>query len=311
MVDPGLAGNQARRRVRFLHRSGRWSPPAHRLVLTCLALVCTGLAQAQETGLAKVRERGVLEVALYESFPPFSDREDGKTRGIDVDIARAIAAKLGVNAAIRLVAPDETMEDDLRIYIWKGHYLNSSVADVMLHVPYDREFSADNDRVAFIAPYYQEQIVVALDPKFGAKADALDVFTREKVGVELDTLADFYLLSADNGRIRENVVHFRSVGEAGAALRRGELAGVMAPRGELEAALAADREDYRIGVIQLPGLRRSVWDVGAAVKHGNEDLARAIDQAMAELHDSGELARIFARYGVSYQRPSEIRRVAR
>ena len=306
MGNPRVARNQARRRVNRVVRGS-----AVFVVLAWLGIMHAALAQdeQQPDGLTQVQDRGVLEVALDESFPPFSYRQDGKTTGIDVELARAIAEKLGVNAAIRLVAPDETMEDDLRIYIWKGHYLNSDVADMMLHVPYDPEFSDDNDRVAFIAPYYQEQIVVAIDQSYGAVTDALELFTEEKVGVELDTLSDFYLLSAYNGRIRENVVHFRAVSEAAAALMRGELAGVMGPRGELEAALKHHSDRVRLGVRRLPGLRRSAWDVGAAVKSDSPALAASIDRAMAELVQEGELQRLFASYGVSYQRPSQLRRV--
>jgi ABC-type amino acid transport substrate-binding protein len=268
-----------------------------------------GVSMAQDvTGLAKVRDKGVLNVALYHDFPPFSYEQDGRSTGIDVELATLIAEKLGVSASVRLVPPDETMEDDLRISERTGHYLGGVVADVMLHVPYDPEFARGNDRVRLIAPYYREQIVVALDPGFGDRELALDVFTREKVGVELDTLADLYLLSAYNGQIRDNVVHFRSVAEAARALKQGELAGVMAPRAELQAALGDQAANYRLGPIQMPGLRQSGWDVGAAVKADHGDLAVAVEEAVAALQAEGELERIFQRFGTTYQTPSRLRR---
>ena len=66
----------------------------------------------------------------------------------------------------------------------------------------------------------------------------LEAFTREKVGVETASLADDFLMGAMGGRLRENVAHFKSVPQAAEALRQGAVAAVMAPRAELEGALA-------------------------------------------------------------------------
>lgn len=268
------------------------------------------LAQEEPTALQKIQERGVLEVAVYADFPPFSYRnERGRVVGIDVDIAHALAKQLGVVAAIRTVGADENMEDDLRNNVWKGHYLGGGVADVMLHTPYDEAFAEENDRVSFIAPYYREQIVVAVAADKAGRDSPLALFTREKVGVELDTLADFYLLTAYSGRIRDQVVHFRSMTEAVAALKRGELSGVAGPRSEIEFALGESRDAYAVGPVQMPGLRSSGWDLAAAVRQGSNDLAKALDQAMVKVRESGELEGIFQRHGSSYQLPSRIVRL--
>ena len=262
------------------------------------------VAQAEEepNALQRVQERGALTVAVYKDFPPFSFREKGRVVGIDADIARAVAERLGVAAVIRAVGADESMEDDLRNNVWKGHYLGGGVADMMLHVPYDDAFAEENDRVIILAPYYRERIVVATRKDLAAAP--LEAFTREKVGVELDTLADFYLLSARGGEIRDQVVHYRNLGEAVAALKRGELAGVAGPRAEVEFALGEQGADYVIG--PLPGLRRDGWDLGAAVKQGNEALAREIAAGMQKLRDEGVIDEIFTRYRATYQPPARL-----
>ena len=271
----------------------------------CLA-VSTTQADEEPNALQLVHERGALTVAVYRDFPPFSYRNDkGRVVGIDVDIARAIAARLGVAAVIRAVGADESMEDDLRNNVWKGHYLGGGVADVMLHVPYDDAFAEENDRVIILAPYYREQIVIATPD--GSSAAPLELFTREKVGVELDTLADFYLLSARGGKIRDQVVHYRSVGEAVEALKSGELAGVAGPRAEVEFALGEQREGFVIGA--MPGLRRDGWELGAAVKQGNDELARSIAASMQTLREEGAIADIFARYQATYQPPGRLSQV--
>ncbi|MES9923795.1 MAG: transporter substrate-binding domain-containing protein [Candidatus Thiodiazotropha endolucinida] len=267
-------------------------------------------AEDEPTALDRIRERGVLEVAVYKDFPPFSYRDErGRIVGIDADIAHALAKSLGVAAAIRAVGADESMEDDLRNNVWKGHYLGGGVADVMLHVPYDAAFAEENDRVIFVAPYYREQVVVAVEKGVGANLDPLDYFSREKVGVELDTLTDFYLLSAYNGKIRNQVVHFSNIGKAVSALKNGEVAGVAGPRSEIEFALGDQVANYAVGPIQMPGLSTSGWDLGAAVKQGNGALAEVVEQAMSQLRQSSSLSKIFTQYRSTYQLPSRTRLV--
>ncbi|MEW7972080.1 MAG: transporter substrate-binding domain-containing protein [Candidatus Thiodiazotropha endolucinida] len=279
-------------------------------VVASLMLASPATAEDEPTALDRIRERGVLEVAVYNDFPPFSYRDErGRIVGIDADIAHALAKSLGVAAAIRAVGADESMEDDLRNNVWKGHYLGGGVADVMLHVPYDAAFAEENDRVIFVAPYYREQVVVTVEKGVGANLDPLDYFSREKVGVELDTLTDFYLLSAYNGKIRNQVVHFSNIGKAVTALKNGEVAGVAGPRSEIEFALGDQAANYAVGPIQMPGLSTSGWDLGAAVKQGNGALAEAVEQAMSQLRQSSSLSKIFTQYRSTYQLPSRTRLV--
>ena len=46
--------------------------------------------------LDQARERGVLEVAVYRDFPPYSYPQQGKYVGADVDLAAALARKIGL-----------------------------------------------------------------------------------------------------------------------------------------------------------------------------------------------------------------------
>ena len=54
----------------------------------------------------------------------------------------------------------------------------------------------------------------------------------------------------------------------------------------------------------MPGVVRTRWTVGTAVRDNSRDLGYAIGNTLAELHDSGELARIFTAHGVTYVAPS-------
>ena len=203
--------------------------------------------------LEAFRQRGRLRIAVYNDFQPFS--KAGK--GIDVELARAIAAKLGLAAEVVGFNADEDMNDDLRNMVWKGHYLGTQPSDVMMHVPVDEYLARSNDKVRIFGAYHVETLALARNPErvpkalSGSAAVALEIFTREKIGVETASLADSFLLGVLNGRLRENVVHYKTVAEAAKAMADGKVAAILAPRAELaklNALIAHGELDDRLPV---------------------------------------------------------------
>ena len=106
------------------------------------------LHAAEGEALARIRARGSLVVGVYTDMPPFHVAG----RGIDVDVARALAAQLGVGLSLLPFPAGETMDDDLRNMVWRGHYLGYGPADVLLHVPVDAALAAANPKVRIVAP---------------------------------------------------------------------------------------------------------------------------------------------------------------
>lgn len=253
-------------------------------------------------GLDTLRERGRLRIAVYNDFPPYST-SGGK--GIDADLGRAIAAKLGLAAEIVGFNADEDMNDDLRNMVWKGHYLGTQPADLMLHVPVDEVLARANDKVRIFGAYHRETLALARNPDrvpalSGSAAVALEIFTREKIGVETASLADSFLLGVLNGRLRENVVHFTTVGAAAKALAEGGVAAVLAPRAELEAAIKG-KERIALDSAKFAELKVDSWPLGMAVKVEEQALAEAITGALAELKRDGTVAAIFRQHGITHQ----------
>ena len=265
-----------------------------------LAATLTHAATAE--GLATQQE-GLLRVAVYKDFPPYADA--GK--GVDVALGRELARRLGLDAEIVAYAADEDMNDDLRNMVWKGHYLGTRPADVMLHVPVDERLAERNEQVKIFGPYHLESLAIARDPArvgpvTGSAARALEVFTREKVGVETESLADGFLLSVLHGRLRENVVHFTTVADAVAAMQRGDVAAVMATQAEIEAALGKQTR-FSVGPVDMPELRIKGWPLGMAIKRDNTQLGEALTAAMIEIQRDGTLDRIFAEHGITRRTP--------
>jgi len=258
-------------------------------------------ADERADAMAVIRQRGRLRIAVYNDFPPYA-MSGGK--GIDAEIGRAIAENLGLTPEIVGFNADEDMNDDLRNMVWKGHYLGTQPADVMLHVPVDEHLARANDKVRIFGAYHRESLALARNPArvpalSGSAAVALDIFTREKIGVETGTLADSFLLGVLSGRLRENVVHFRTVGEAAKGLADGRISAILAPRAELESALA-EQSRFVIDSPKFAELKVNSWPLGMAVKAEQMELAAAIGGALADLKRDGTVAAIFKRNGITY-----------
>ena len=271
--------------------------PGRRLWLAGAAALLGGSAlPVAAQGLAKVRERGRLTVAVYNDMAPF--HANGK--GIDVDIAAALAKALGVELSLMPFNADENMNDDLRNMVWRGHYLGFGPADVMLHVPVDRPLMQGNPRVEIFAPYFRERVVIARDLTQVPEMKSLDVFAGKRIAVAGHTLAGWLLIGAESGRYREQLdTKLKDGNEAAALLLRGDVAAAAGSSSELESALAGNPR-YAIEPLPLPRMREG-WPVGLAVKSENTDLAQALQAAMNSLQASGELARIFERGKVSWR----------
>lgn len=261
----------------------------------------SGGQAAKAAPLGKIREVGVLRVAVYKDNRPWSWRKDGKLTGIDVDLAQALAKGLGVRADIAELVADESADDDLRNGVWKGGLLGFQPADIMLHVPFDRTFAARNDQVAIIAPYYRESF------QFAAVKGEIDVnapptqYRGKRLAVEIDSIPDFYLIGTFGGILARDVVHFPGGTEAVTALTDGRADGALASRAQIEAVL---HDSGATNIVRrtspLPAFTSAGWDIGMAVKENSRNLGDAIETILADMTQSGALKAIFESHGVAY-----------
>lgn len=274
-------------------------------IFAVLALLFPSGMAAQAATFDDITEKGVMSVAIYRDFPPFSTRRDGELVGIDVDLAKAIGQRMKLAVEFMELTAGETADDDLRNGVWKGHYLERRVADVMLHIPTDRPFALRNTQVVIFGPYFRERVVVARNPDRVVASDSIAIFAEEKVGVELDSLPDLYLTGAEGGRLGKNVIHYPTIAKAAEALVKGEVAAVMANQSELAAALGNHASAFPMAPMDMPGIVKPSWELGLAVKESNRQLAYAIDDVLTALRKDGTVAAIFQRHRIPYGGPDE------
>ncbi|WP_260292338.1 substrate-binding periplasmic protein [Sedimenticola hydrogenitrophicus] len=252
----------------------------------------------------EIQDKEEITIAVYRDYPPFSYRQNGALVGIDIDIANHLAQQLKVRLKLIEQTADENVDDDLRNAIWKGSMLSGEVADLMLHIPYDRELALRNELVVLFGPYMKEEIVAARNIEKLGRDATLALFRYENIAVELDSLADLYLSGAFGGTIRDNLLHFKTTEEAGQATLRGEAAGLMGPRSQVQYSLLGGIEDFDLGKVPTPGLVKADWLIGAAVKNTYRQLGYAVEDILASMVRDGDMATIFKRHGIDYFPPS-------
>ena len=270
------------------------------LALGAAASTTSALAQAPDgaSALEKVRARGRLIVGVYQELPPF--HVDGK--GIEVELARALANGLGVQPSVLPFAAGENMSDDLRNMVWRGHYLGWGPADVLLHVPVDRPLIESSPQVEIFGPYWRERVVIARDLSVIPKLDSLDDLKNRRIAVPGLSLAGWLMIGAENGRLREQLQTDMGNGvDAAQMLRRGEVPVAAGLRSELESILRDDPR-YAITPLPIPRAPRDGWAVGMAVKRSATDLARALQGSLNDLAEQGRLREIFATGGLAWQK---------
>lgn len=255
-------------------------------------------ALAQEpSSFEKIKARGSLIVAVYQELPPFHV----KGKGIEVELAQALADGVGLKLSLMPFAAGEEMSDDLRNMVWRGHYLGFGPADVMLHVPVERPFIQAQRQVQIFGPYWRESVMIARDLSKVPKFESLSDLRGQKIAVPGQSTAGWLMIGAENGAYREQLSTKHEDGvQAAQWLLRGEVAAVAAYRSELQFAL---KDDKRFAIEPFPqqDAPRSSWAVGMAVKRDATDLARALQASLNSIIEKGQIKQMFANHNVIWQ----------
>nr|WP_220457584.1 transporter substrate-binding domain-containing protein [Vibrio marinisediminis] len=276
-----------------------------------VSTLCSHTIQARSYD--DIIESKQITVAIYRDYPPFSYQQDGIAHGIDIDIARHIAKEMDVELRLRWMTADENVEDDLRNNLWKGHYLKRTVADLMLRVPYDKNYSIARDdigelvheQVHMFAPYHTESWQIIYDNSKIESVSTMAVFQYHKIGVEVDSIPQFYLSSAFGGQMRNSSHHYPSTLLAVDAMQQGEVDAAMGLRSQISHLQGSmDAQQYKLAQNAFPMLGQQQWDIGMAVKTNYRQLGYAVGDIVESMIKHGEMKKIFAKYGAIYQVPA-------
>ena len=149
--------------------------------------------------------------------------------------------------------------------------------------------------------YYNEQLAIAYRKDVYPEDPPVPAYFRfDTVGVENDTLSDFYLSNFARGQLIANMRRFPNTDAAMAALATSEVMAVMAPLSQIEHGL---NDDLAVHMPPFTGLARSNWTLGVAVRHNWRPLSYSVDDAIRYAIDDGRMAGIFEEHGLTYTKP--------
>ncbi len=219
-------------------------------------------------------ESGKLIMATNAFFPPYEFYEGEKIVGIDVEIASAVAEKLGLELVI-----EDVEFDSIIAGVQSGKY---DIGCAGMTVTEDRLKS-----VNFSTPYATgiQSIIVAEDSEI-KDIDAL-LGGDYKVGVQSGTTGDIYMTD-DIGEDR--IERFSKGNDAVLALTSGKIAAVVIDNEPAKAFVAANAG---LKILDTP---YTVEDYAMAINKDNVALKDAINQALKELTDDGTIAAIVNKY---------------
>lgn len=254
--------------------------------------------------LAKVRELGVLRVAVYKSNRPWSWNDNGTLRGIDVDLAHALARALGVRLDIAEIMAGDDMAADLRNAVWRGGLLGFKPADMMMHIPFDRQLMIENDQVAILAPYYRESFGAACGPEQPDCDVPVPQYRGRRLAAAIASAPDQYILGGFGGALRSSLTHFNTGYEAARAVGTHQADVAIATRAEVEAAIH-DMNDPTIKARKraLEAMLSPGWDIAMAVKENSRSLGDAAENIIGAMAGDGRLKALFAAHGVEWRPP--------
>ncbi len=227
---------------------------------------------ANGTATVKTAKDGVLTMATNATFPPYESYEGNDIVGIDADIAKAIADKLGLKLEI------QDMEFNSIITAVQSGKADLGLAGMT--VTDERKQSVD-----FTDSYATgiQSVIV----KEGSSIKSIDDLKGKKIGVQLATTGDIY---AKDDFGEENVEEYNKGADAVMALTSGKIDAVI-----------IDNQPAKSFVETTDGLQildtdYVQEDYAAAIQKGNTDLLNAVNGALKELKEDGTIQKILDKY---------------
>jgi polar amino acid transport system substrate-binding protein len=168
-----------------------------RILLAALCLAALhGTAVAADASLTTVKSKGKLVLGLDDSFPPMGFRnDDNQIVGYDIDVAREVAKRLGVQLVPQPIdwnAKEQELNTGKIDCIWNGFTITDERQKVM----------------AFTKPYLKNAQVVVV--KKGSGYSTLASLKGKKVGLQAGSSAAGALEAAKDFRASlKQVVEFK------------------------------------------------------------------------------------------------------
>ena len=233
-----------------------------------MMMLALGAAMAVVCGCGE--KDNSLKMITEATFPPYEFLRGHEIVGIDVEICKAVAAKLGKTFAVENVDFDSVIPS-----VMSG---KADIAAAGITVTEDRKKNVD------FSDIYAKTEIVLIYKKSAPVLTAADC-KGKRIGVQGGNTAETIVIE----QFKQEPERFRSAAEACAALKAGRCDAVLVAvepakncvKGEADLALSdfITTEEYAV-----------------AIRKGQPELLKAINETIAELKANGKMEAIRAQY---------------
>ena len=244
------------------------------VLLSAMLLLAMAACGEQPQTPDDTQEPAVLHMATEGTFPPYEYYDNGQLVGIDIEVAGAIAEKLGMKLETTDIAFESIIPG-----VQAGKY---DIGMAGVTVSEDRL-----QQVTFSDSYATGVQVVIV--KEGGKVQSLDDMADAIIGTQSGTTGFIYA-SSDFGD--DHVKSFTKTTDAVEALKNGQVDCVLLDNAPAEALVDAN-PDAGLSILETA---YTVEDYAIAINKENTDLQAKINAALAELVADGTLQSIIDKY---------------
>ena len=241
-------------------------------VVLALVLVIGCFAACGKKEEKKTEEKKTLVMATNAEFPPYEYHEGDAIVGIDAEIAKLIADKLGMELKIEDVAFESIIPG-----VQAGKY-DMGMAGMTVN---EERLQSVNFSDSYATGV---QVVIV---KEGGSIASLDDIAGKKIGVQTSTTGDIYA-SDDFGD--ENVVKFDNGAAAVEALKSGKVDCVIIDNEPAKSYVAANEG------LKILETEYAVEDYAICFAKDNTELQEKVNAALKELIADGSVQKVIDKY---------------
>lgn len=262
------------------------------LAVISSAFVMTGCGSGKSTGtsgektdtLAAIKEKGVLTVASSNDAPfAFIDAKTNEFSGIDAEIIKEIAKRLGINKVEMKQIPFENLLVEL----------NNNSVDMVTDGMYVKE---ERKKLAlFTNIWYKEgeAVVIPKDSKVTSKDDLKDLVLGGQKGTAFLETAQKWQQA---GQVKEVKV-FGSQSELMLAVNTGKIDACITDG--MVAGYTLSQDSSLSLKILSPYEPEASGMVAAAVRKDDTSLADAVNEKLDEMKEDGTVLKLLEKYGMN------------
>ena len=251
-----------------------------RLLLMIATLVAiAGPVQART--LAEVKAKGAISMCANPDALPFAS-EKANPPGFQIEIARAIAAGLGVNLELQWILPRN------RANLVNCDILMDSIDDAAIY----------EGRLLLSRPYQRTGVALGVGPQ-ATVINGFDGLAKgQKVGVMVNSFAQVVL---GKRGVSESPYAFEQ--EMLDDLAKGELYGAAASPATIAYYMRQHPEAGIRLVHAYDGEPQLAWNVSVGMRKSDRALVDAVNQVLEKLLAEGTITQIYGHYGVEHRAP--------